>query len=256
MNETLESIARALFKSWFIDFDPVRARAKGPQSVNVSSELINLFPSDFQNSEIDEIPKDWNIGNIGDIGANIRHVVNPDEVDPKMPYIGLEHMPRKSISLSEWGHAGDVVSNKYEFKQGQILFGKLRPYFHKVGVPAIDGVCSTDILVIAPKQPEWFGLLLGYLSSVDFINFVDAASAGTKMPRTNWEDMAEYKIIIPDQSTCKVFTKIIDSLINKIHANIQESHVLSNIRDTLLPRLISGKLRIPDAERFLKERGL
>ena len=197
MNRTLEAMAQALFKSWFVDFDPVMAKSEGRVPFGMSAETAALFPVELV--EIDSehfplVPKGWKIGKVGDIGENVRRGILPDQIDPEMPYIGLEHMPRKNIALSEWGGAGDVTSNKFLFKKGEILFGKLRPYFHKVGVAAIDGVCSTDILIVNPKDPEYFGVLLGHLTSVDFINYVDAGSEGTKMPRTNWEMMARYPV--------------------------------------------------------------
>src|SRR6266436_6371201 len=81
--------------------------------------------------------------------------INPGEVPKDTPYVGLEHMPRKSIALANWARSEEVASNKFAFRRGEILFGKLRPYFHKVGVAAKDGVCSTDILVVSAKSEEW-----------------------------------------------------------------------------------------------------
>lgn len=183
MNHMLEEMARALFKSWFVDFDPVTAKAEGRVPFGMNAETASLFPAEFEktsNEDFPEIPIGWQLGTFGNIAENIRRGTNPKDIDPEMPYIGLEHMPRKSIELSDWGRAADVTSNKFAFKTGEILFGKLRPYFHKVGVAPLDGVCSTDVLVISPKSPEYFGLMLGHASSVDFVNFVDAASEAQK----------------------------------------------------------------------------
>ena len=83
---------------------------------------------------------------LGEVAENPRRSIQPDEIKSSMSYIGLEHMPRRSIALSEWESDTKLGSNKLEFKRGEILFGKLRPYFHKVGVAPLDGVCSTDIL--------------------------------------------------------------------------------------------------------------
>ena len=141
---------------------------------------------------------------------------------------------------------------KFRFKKNNNLFGKLHPYFHKVGVPAIDGVCSTDIVVATPSQSHWFGLLLGHLSSDEFIAYTNAASTGTKMPRTNWKDMSRYRVTIPPTSIAEVFNYHSRAFIDQIHANIFESHTLASIRGTLLPKLLSGELRIPDAEKFVE----
>ncbi|MCX8086870.1 MAG: hypothetical protein N3C63_08215 [Rhodocyclaceae bacterium] len=165
-------------------------------------------------------------------------------------------MPKRCIALSEWGIADGLESNKFEFRKGEILFGKLRPYFHKVGVAPVDGVCSTDIVVIAPKSASWFGLVLGHASSVEFVDYTNAGSTGTKMPRTSWAEMSRYPIPLPSQSVAHEFTERLQPLVNRIIADIHESRTLAHLRDTLLPKLISGQLRVKDAEAFLKERGL
>jgi len=256
MNHTLEETARAIFKSWFVDFDPVTAKADGRVPCGMNAETASLFPAEFDetaNEDFPEIPKGWKLGTFGDIAENIRRGVSPKDLDSEMPYIGLEHMPRKSIELSAWGRAGDVTSNKFVFKKGEILFGKLRPYFHKVGVAPVDGVCSTDVLVVSSKSPEHFGLMLGHVSSVDFVNFVDAASEGTKMPRTNWETMARFTIAIPAEKLSEAFTQKIMPMIKKIHTNIFEFHTLASIRDMLLPQLLSGELRVKQAEKVIED---
>ena len=250
MNGTLEETARVLFKSWFVDFDPVRARAEG-RDPGLPPEIGNLFPDSFQDSDLGDIPRGWKPATLGSISENTRAGVQPGEIERNTPYIGLEHMPRRSIALSEWGVADEVESNKFKFKRGEILFGKLRPYFHKVGVAPVDGVCSTDILVIAPQVPQWFGLLLCHVSSVEFINHTNAGSTGTKMPRTNWDEMQRYGLVLPPEDLANAFGERIRPMIERILAGIHESRTLAAIRDLLLPKLISGELAIPDAERIV-----
>ncbi len=249
MNETLESIARTLFKSWFVDFDPVRAKMEGRQPYGMDAETAALFPDGFEDSMLGEIPRGWDVGKIADITDNLRLSVQPEEIKPTTPYIGLEHMPRKSIALSEWDYADKVASNKYRFLEGNILFGKLRPYFHKVGIAIQHGVCSTDILVIMAKVPKWFCLSLFYLSSDELIDYADAVSTGTKMPRTSWDDIARYSIIIPSPNVAEKFNAITLPFVQRIRANIFESQTLATLRDTLLPKLLSGEIRVKDAEK-------
>lgn len=239
MNETLEAMSRAIFKSWFVDFDPIPGH--GPHK-------------EWQDSPLGKIPKGWEVGTMGEICENHRVGVNPWDMKPGTPYIGLEHMPRKNIALSEWGFADNVVSNKFFFKKGEILFGKLRPYFHKVGVTAIDGVCSTDILVINSRTLEWYGLVLSHLSSDDFVNYTEGTSSGTKMPRTNWTDIARYRIMIPPETIARKFTDNILHMIHTIQFNIHQSRTLASIRDTLLPKLLSGEIRVQDADRFVGDK--
>jgi len=152
-------------------------------------------------------------------------------------------MPRRCITLTEWAHAGKITSGKARFSTGQILFGKLRPYFHKVGIAPIDGVCSTDIVVIEPKDSLWFGLALGYASSDEFVAHATACSTGTKMPRTNWRDMASYTIAVPPEDIAATFTGIVGPTLELNSAGIFESRKLAEMRDYLLPKLLSGVVR-------------
>jgi type I restriction enzyme S subunit len=254
MNETLEAMARAIFKSWFVDFDPVHAKKEGRQPAGMDATTADLFPDEFEESSLGLIPKGWRVGTLGDIAENPRRGVKPENITPNTPYIGLEHMPKRSISLSDWGSVEDINSNKYQFYQGEILFGKLRPYFHKVGVAALDGICSTDILVITPKLQEWFSFVLSIVSSDDFINYTNITSTGTRMPRTNWNDMSKYEIIIPSIEIVKTFNYQLVPFVNKIKSHIFESHILATLRDTLLPKLMSGEIRVKEAEKIINDK--
>jgi type I restriction enzyme S subunit len=259
MNETLEAMARAIFKSWFLDFDPVRAKlalskaegVEGRQPFGMDASTAAFFPDSFEDSPLGKIPKGWKVGTLADVAENPRRGVRPAGLLPDTPYIGLEHMPRKSIALSDWGVARNVASNKFRFCQGEILFGKLRPYFHKVGVAVQDGVCSTDIVVIGAKSSEWFGILLGHVSSEEFVNYTDAVSTGTKMPRTNWQDMARYEVPLPDSQLANAHSQFTLRIVEMIRQNILQSRTLGAIRDMLLPKLISGEIRVKDADRLL-----
>ncbi len=244
MNATLEAMARALFQSWFVDFDPVRAKLDGRKPLGLDEATAALFPDAFQDSSLGHIPNGWAAGKLGDIGTNTRRGVQPSDIAPNTPYIALEHMPRRCIALGDWDDSADVASGKSAFKKSEILFGKLRPYFHKVGVAPFDGVCSTDILVLAPKSPEWFSFLLGHVSSEELIQFTDLASTGTKMPRTNWGDISSFKIALPPKSIAASFTRIIHPMLDRIHANLHQSRTLATLRDTLLPKLLSGELSV------------
>jgi type I restriction enzyme S subunit len=249
MNETLEAMARALFKSWFVDFDPVRAKVEGREP-GLPQPIADLFLDSFEDSELGEIPRGWRVGVLGDVAEHPRRGVQPNEIDPSTPYIALEHMPRRSIALSEWGSADGLESNKFEFKRGEILFGKLRPYFHKVGVAPVDGVCSTDIVVVKPRAEHWLGFVLGHVSSEAFVGHTTGGSTGTKMPRTSWSEMARYPVVLPPDPIAQAFTALIRPSVKRILFAIHESRTLAALRDALLPKLIAGELRVKDAARF------
>jgi type I restriction enzyme, S subunit len=250
MSETLEAMARAIFKSWFVDFDPVRAKAEG-RDPGLPQALADLFPARLVESELGEIPEGWEVGTLGSVADHPRRGVQPSSIDPDTPYIALEHMPKRCIALADWGIADVLESNKFEFRKGEILFGKLRPYFHKVGVAPVDGVCSTDIVVVAPASAGWFGFVLGHVSSVAFVEYTNAGSTGTKMPRTSWAEMARFSLVLPPQAVANAFTETLQPSINRIIEGIHESRTLAALRDALLPKLISGELRVKDAERLV-----
>jgi len=250
MNETLEAIARALFKSWFVDFDPIRAKAEG-RDPGLANALADLFHDRFVDSELGEIPEGWEMGTFGAVTEHPRRGIQPHRIEPNTPYIALEHMPKSSIALSDWSAADGLESNKFEFRRGEILFGKLRPYFHKVGVAPVDGVCSTDIVVVAPRSSQWLGCVLGHASSIEFVEYANATSTGTKMPRTSWNDMARYQLVLPPEPVAAAFTELMQPLIDRIIAGIYESRTLAALRDALLPKLISGELRVKTVEHFV-----
>jgi type I restriction enzyme S subunit len=252
-NATLEGISRAIFKSWFVDFDPVRQKAAGQQPVGMDAQTAALFPDSFEESEIGEVPKGWQVGRLNDLAEHPRRAVRPGEIPSGLPYIGLEHMPRRCIALSEWDAGDGVESNKFEFQRGEILFGKLRPYFHKVGVAPVDGICSTDIVVARPTRREWFGFVLGHMSSDEFVAYTNAASTGTKMPRTNWEDMSRYEAVLPPERVAEAFNDVVQGAVASITSRIHQSRTLAALRDTLLPKLLSGEIRVPEAEQAVDE---
>lgn len=250
-NRTLEAMARAIFKSWFVDFDPVKIKAAGQTPPGLKPEITSFFPNAFEDSELGEIPKGWRVGTLGEVAENPRRGIAANAIAAGTAYIALEHMPRRSIALVDWSDGAVIESNKFEFRQGEILFGKLRPYFHKVGIAPINGVCSTDILVIVPKRSDWFGFAACHLSSDEIIQHADRASTGTKMPRTNWSDLARFQVVVPPVDLARVFAGQFKAMVDRIQRGIEESRTLGAMRDALLPKLISGELRLPDVERIV-----
>ena len=245
MNETLEAMARALFQSWFVDFDPVRARMEGGDT-GLPADVADLFPSQLMDSDSDLIPAGWTNGHLSDIAVSPRKGINPEDLSSATPYIGLEHMPRHSIALAEWETAAKITSNKSTFNRGNILFGKLRPYFHKVGIAPVNGICSTDIMVIAPRVRMWHGFLLKTVSSKKFVGYADQTSTGTRMPRSNWKTMSNYKVTLPPLELAAKYHAITKPSFDRILANIHESRFLRSMRDSLLPELVSGTLQLGD----------
>ena len=247
MNETLEAMARAIFKDWFVDFGPTRAKMEG-RPPYLAPEIWSLFPDRLDN---EGKPEGWRAGKLGDVAHQVGQTVSPETLDPNTPYIGLEHMPRRSIALSDWEGAGKVTSGKLAFRKCDFLFGKLRPYFHKVGIAPLDGICSTDIVVLNARERSAAAFVLVCISQDEFVAFTDRTSDGTKMPRTSWGRMERYSVCLPDEAVLDAFNAITNPTLDRIVANIHESRTLAATRDLLLPKLMSGEVRVKDAEKFV-----
>lgn len=188
---------------------------------------------------------------IEDIAENIRVQTSPN--DYTMNYIGLEHIPRRHMWLDDWSDSSGVTSAKSTFQCGDVLFGKLRPYFHKVVSAPAGGISSTDILVVRAKSSELQGLVLAALSADETISRCNAFAAGTKMPRVSWNDLASCPVRWADDATMTSFSRTVMELRDRVDAAYAESRTLASLRDTLLPALMNGSLRVKDAEKQVSE---
>lgn len=178
---------------------------------------------------------------LGKICHETRRGVSPVAIAPDTPYIGLEHMPRRSITLCEWESAQKITSTKLAFETGDILFGKIRPYFHKVGIAFVDGVASSDAIVIKPNRPE---LLVYVLMTVSSDAFVAAASQGmkegSKMPRADWKQLLRYCVAFPDAETLSAFNKVLNPILAQLKTLCFSNRKLAASCD-MLPRLFTHK---------------
>ena len=165
----LEDMARSLYREWFVHF-----RYPGHESV----PLVE--------SPLGQIPQGWTVKKLSDIAEDMRRNIPKGPLDEPQPYVGLEHIPRRSLALDSWEVASELGSNKLVFKKGEVLFGKIRPYFHKVSIAPFDGLCSADTIVIRARQPEHYAIVVGCVSSDEFVAHATATSNGSKMPRANW----------------------------------------------------------------------
>lgn len=213
-NKTLESMAETLFRKWFIE----------------------------------EADDSWEESTLGYFASNPKNSIKPSDLNVDTKYVGLEHIDRKNISLIQFGKAGEVISNKYQFLESDILFGKLRPYFHKVCFAPYEGVCSTDVLVIRPKKPHYFAYCLLAFYQEDVVEYANLGSGGTRMPRTDWKTLSQYPVAVPPENRLIEFNEIINPSVNKIKSNVTQIQTLEKIRDTLLPKIMSGEVRVKTSD--------
>jgi type I restriction enzyme S subunit len=147
----------------------------------------------------------------GEVAELVRQAIQPKNATG-MPYIGLEHIEEGTLHFNGYGQVKDVKSTKFRFSKGDILFGKLRPYFRKVIRAPFDGVCSTDIWVVRAKRGVEQGYLFYWMASQDFVDFATQGSEGTKMPRAKWDHVCRYK---------------------QVHLSTDEQHAIAHILGTL-----------------------
>ncbi len=252
MNETLEAMARAIFKSWFVDFDPVkRNQALKRGETAPSSEALAkedaLFPDSFQESPLGKIPRGWTAGALGDlVELGVERVeATPDKNSRR--YVALDDMPSKSVDLSQFRPGSEVNSSIIAFREGDILFGAMRPYFHKVGLAQFDGICRTTTFVLRPRKDELRHFALFHFSSDEVVEYSTTASVGTTIPYIKWDALARYDIVIPLTPLMRRFEETMRPLTRLIGVHGKQSLVLVAIRDALLPKLISGEIRVKDA---------
>lgn len=187
------------------------------------------------------------MGTLGDYCTLVKSSVKAEDIEPDENYIGFEHLPRGSIFLGDWAGAGRLGSNKSAFVCGDVLFGKLRPYFKKVGIAPVEGVCSTDILVIRPKNARDRCLVACIAASDELIEALTAASTGTRMPRASWKDLAAWPVPALGTHEREELAGVVEPLQRRLERLTFESRQLAALRDALLPELLSGRLRTPSA---------
>jgi len=225
----LEEMARSLYREWFVHF-----RYPGHEKV----PLVD--------SPLGPIPQGWEVKKLGDIAESVRRNIPKGQLAEVQPYVGLEHIPRRSLALNDWEVVDELGSNKLAFKKGEILFGKIRPYFHKVSVAPFEGLCSADTIVIHPKDSVGYALVVACVSSDEFVAHASATSNGAKMPRANWNVLAEYGVVIPPNNLAERFNKAFCALVNQQQVLISQNQNLRRSRDLLLPKLLSSQISLSE----------
>jgi type I restriction enzyme, S subunit len=256
MSETLEAMARALFKSWFVDFDPVRAKAEG-RDPGLPEPLADLFPARLVDSELGEVPEGWSVGYIGDLLDQVREPTNPME----SPSATFRHfsLPAFDDGRSPANELGaNIKSLKSRVSPDSILLSKLNPEIERVWLvdvaPEDRAVCSTEFLVLRPRDS--FGRAYAYclLRSPTFRNRIEGLVTGTSKShqRAHAGAILDLPGLIPPKPTVAAFERVASPWLIRTLTSRRESGTLASLRDTLLPKLISGELRVKDAERFVE----
>lgn len=255
MSATLEAMARALFKSWFVDFDPVRAKAEG-RDTGLPSDLTARFPDRLVESELGEIPEGWTAGTFGRGVEHSRTLVNPaSSPEQRFLHYSLPAFDEGRWPKEEFGSS--IKSSKFRVGAGAVLLSKLNPEIERVWLPEIDGsheaVCSTEFLVLKPLPPYGASFVYCLCRSPLFRAGMQSLVTGTSKShqRAQPQALLALPVAFPTAPVAEAFADLADPLLRRSMACQRESRTLAALRDTLLPRLISGELRVPDAERLL-----
>ena len=176
---------------------------------------------------------EWKECRLGDVAELVKEKYTPQKGDA-LNYIGLEHIQEQTLRLLEIGNSDDISSAKFYFKSGDILFGKLRPYFRKVVRPNFDGVCSTDIWVIRSKNDVLQEYLFYLFACKELVDLSNSGEAGTRMPRADWKFLSQSVWNIPIYETeQRAIASILSSLDDKIDLLHRQNKTLEAMAETL-----------------------
>ena len=251
MNATLEGMARALFKSWFVDFDPVRAKMEG-RNPGLPRDIADLFPDRLVDSELGEIPEGWEV-----VALPKMIEVNPArplKKGARAPYLDMANMPTK-------GHAPDKVIDRpfgsgMRFTNGDTLVARITPCLENGKTAYVDflqhgriGWGSTEYIVMRPKPPLPSELAYCLARSAGFREFAIQNMTGTSgRQRVPAKALSQFLLPSLPKQVAASFGSVAHPLLTRASAAVRESRTLAALRDTLLPKLISGEIRIRYAQ--------
>jgi len=249
MNATLEAMARALFQSWFVDFDPVHAKAAGRSPSGLDPATSALFPDGCHDSEAGHIPKGWTVGKVSDVATLTRDAVNPGDFPAEaFDHFSLPAFDNGRTPKVELGSA--IMSNKFIVTPNSVLLSKLNPHIPRIWLPDLHAsrrsVCSTEFMVACSKPGGSREYLFSLFTSTPFASVYGTLVTGTtgSHQRIRPESVLEMKTIIPPAPLIEAFTTVAKPMFEHINRNTEKSRTLATLRDTLLPKLLSGELSV------------
>ncbi|MCK9463919.1 MAG: restriction endonuclease subunit S [Proteobacteria bacterium] len=255
MNETLEAMARALFKSWFVDFDPVRAKVEG-RDTGLPKEIADLFPSRFVESELGEVPEGWGAAAVGDLSS-----LNPEAWSKETRPAIINYV---DLSNTKWGRIETVTLYARQdapsraqrvLRPNDTIVGTVRPGNGSYAFIADDGLTgSTGFAVLRPLKIEYAEFVYFAATAVENIETLSHLADGGAYPAVRTEVVAATQVVKADDAVVERYSLITRPLLAKMAENERESSILAAMRDSLLPKLISGEVRVKDVECVLEAR--
>lgn len=228
INKTLEEMAMALYKHWFVDFGPFQ-------------------DGEFVESELGLIPKGWEIGYLKDILKFKKNNIDPSETTKMLPYVPIDCIKSKQLLLNEFKSGEDAKSSLIKFEKGDFILGAMRVYFHKLCIAPFEGTSRSTAFVFNTHNENQYSYGLCLLNDENTISFAASNSQGSTIPYAKWDKvLSDMKIIIPSDIILNDFQETISIHLNKIIEIFHENQSLNQLRDTLLPKLICGEVRLKE----------
>lgn len=219
----LEEAAQRLYKEWFVDLH---------------------FPGYEDIDIVDGVPEGWTFGVLGDVAINSGKKEKKEKRDNYKYYLPIDCIPKKSLGYIQVNDVSLAKSSLIGFQKGDIIFGAMRPYFHKVVVARDKGLTRTTCFVLNAKDPSYWSYLAMLLFTKDTVDYATQISVGTTMPYVRWNDMRNMPVIIPDLEIAERFNKQIQPIIDNIASLSEQVILLQQARDRLSPKLMSGEIEV------------
>lgn len=240
INQELENLAQTLFKRWFIDFE----------FPNENGEPYKSSGGEMKDSELGEIPKDWEVSNLNQIARLVKNNIKPFE-NPDSLYFHYSLPEFDSGKIPSIDLGSTILSSKYEVSEHSILVSKLNPRIPRIWTilhPEPNSICSTEFQVLKPTKEVFFPYVNYLCKSEIYLSSLQSKVTGTSSShqRVNPLDIINYEVVLPQIELFDKFFQSTYDFIQKIEKNIQENIQLTNLRDTLLPKLISGELEVSE----------
>jgi type I restriction enzyme S subunit len=246
-NETLEAMARALFKSWFVDFDPVRAKKEGRQPVGMDADTAALFPDGFEESALGPIPRGWRVGTLGEVININERSVGKDYPYREFEYIDISSVNEGRLEGTTKHSLADAPSRARRLvEDGDTIWSTVRPNRRSylfINNPVENLVVSTGFAVLSPcyVPPSY---LYAWATTDDFVEYLTFNADGSAYPAVLPERFAQAEVLVPTKELLDVFESLVGPFRDRIAHNARESIALAATRDSLLPRLLSGEIRV------------
>ena len=258
MNETLEATARAIFKSWFVDFDPVKAKMEGRKPPCMDTQTAALFPSTFQDSPMGKIPQGWSVRALGDLSHQPQYGYTASAKDE---IVGPKFLRITDINKKTWINWSSVPHckitekdfDKYRLHKGDVLIARMADPGHGVLIEEDqEAVFASYLIRFCPIHSEYARFFQYWLRSDSYWKLVRGREIGTTRASLNAKTLSGFPLVIPPLDIVEIFSSQISSLRDRIVANTSETESLASLRDTLLPKLLSGEIRVDDADEILE----